>query len=660
MTPDDKTAKRLIVNQVLSPNSNASAVEQMRFVAQLPVFNGKYEFLGVIGSGGMGVVYKAKQTMLDKLVAIKMLNATGFSVQDLRRFQQEARAARDLIHPNLIMIRDFGITDDGQPYMVFDFIEGSTLADIIKKRGQLEIENALDIFIQVAKGLSHAHQRGVLHRDIKPSNIIISEGNREVKIVDFGIAKVIDETTGQQLTQTGEVFGTPLYMSPEQGAGKKLDERADLYSMGCVMFEALTAVPPLVGESAIYTIIKHQKEVPASLKEASLGKTFPASLEETVAKLLAKSPEDRYQTAKELIDDLNRTKSSLGLPAAKVVPIGKAPAASRPGFSINPISALITAITIFLGFALFSMARTALQTTPPDTSHTKVALPTSELSHLILGFDFSGMRITRDLVKELRNYPKLHTLNLKNTELVGQPLQELGSFNPPDKIASQPKVEDALQKSLMGVTVVDLSGSTLSDEDVRLFPDFSPRELNLDRTHISDQSFPYLMLYSSLRILSLNRTGVTDQGLLDLKDKMKELRILELKEDLISDRGLNALKNFPRLEQLNLERVRGQITAKGILRLNWCPHLTKISLSDSALLKPLAKVSQLTDITIRSKTVTVPEILQLTELPNLMRLTIYSDLNDDDEELIEHGFRHFCHVEHFAFNAPEDEEETHE
>jgi serine/threonine protein kinase len=649
--PDDKTTKRLIVDQVLSPNSSASAVEQMRVVAELPVFKGKYEFLGVIGSGGMGVVYKAKQTMLDKLVAIKMLNATGFSVQDLRRFQQEARAARDLIHPNLIMIRDFGITDDGQPYMVFDFIEGSTLSEIIKKRGQLEIEFAVDIFIQVAKGLSHAHQRGVLHRDIKPSNIIISEGNREVKIVDFGIAKVIDETTTQQLTQTGEVFGTPLYMSPEQGAGKRLDARADLYSMGCVMYEALTAVPPLVGESAIYTIIKHQKEVPATLKEASLGKNFPASLEKTVAKLLAKNPDDRYQTAKELTEDLIRTKSSLGLPSDQAVPQAKAPG-RRIDLNISPISALIGAITIFLGIALFSMARTALQTTPLEISHDRVVLPNSELPNLIVGFDLSGMRVTRDLIKELHHYPKLQTLILKNTELVGQPLQDLTPPALPDHFP--PKADQEVHRSLSGVSVVDLSGSTLNDDDLRLLaPNFTPRELNLDHTRITDQSFPYLRAYPSIRVLSLNKTGVTDQGLIDFKDDMKDLRVLKLKEDLISDYGLIALQHFPRLEQLDMQSVKGQITSKGILHLRWCPNLSKISISDTALLAPLAKVSQLTDVSVRSKTATVEELLKLKALPNMMRLTIYCNLDQEHYKALEHGLGRYCYLEQFPFDAPD-------
>ena len=266
MNPDNEN-KRTIGGNTVGLNQAETSKHSLT-AARFAFFSDNYELLGVIGEGGMGVVYKARQIHLNRLVAIKTLRTAGYSQQALKRFEREAKAASGLVHPNLITIRDYGVDNESQPYMIFDFIDGLTLSELIGREGQIEVDKALDVFIQLAKGLSYAHHRGVLHRDIKPSNIIISGDYREVKIVDFGIAKVLDTVEGEQkLTQTGEIFGTPLYMSPEQSAGKMLDARSDLYSLGCVLFEALTAIPPLVGESAITTIIKHQNEVPPTLRK---------------------------------------------------------------------------------------------------------------------------------------------------------------------------------------------------------------------------------------------------------------------------------------------------------------------------------------------------------------------------------------------------------
>ncbi len=268
----------------------------------------KYEILERIGAGGMGTIYKARQILLDKLMAIKVLSRCDDANANVR-FQVEAKAASSLCHPNLVTFRDFGITHTGMAYIVMDFIEGETLSERIDKCGPMEIREAIEIVLQALAGLQHAHQRFILHRDIKPSNIILSSNDSlaYVKIVDFGIAKI--ENSTQNLTHTGQVFGTPLYMSPEQGLGRQLDARSDLYSMGCVMYQMLTGTIPLVGNSAIETIVLRQTSEAPLIGESGVCRQFDSALEKWIAKMLAIHPDDRYQSAEEAAQALLTIKS---------------------------------------------------------------------------------------------------------------------------------------------------------------------------------------------------------------------------------------------------------------------------------------------------------------------------------------------------------------
>ena len=208
------------------------------------IVSGHYEILARLGEGGMGSVFKAKDLVLNREVAIKFLlpNRLVNSV-NVRRFQQEAQAAARLDHPGIVRVHDINTTEDGLPFLVMDLVSGKTLAERIAHEGQLPVDEVLDIFILVCDALAHAHKMGVLHRDIKPSNIMVATyfpGNYSVKVLDFGLAKIIATAAAseQDLTQTGQTFGTPYYMSPEQALGKTVDHRADIYSLGCTLYEA--------------------------------------------------------------------------------------------------------------------------------------------------------------------------------------------------------------------------------------------------------------------------------------------------------------------------------------------------------------------------------------------------------------------------------------
>ncbi|HEY9714984.1 MAG TPA: serine/threonine-protein kinase, partial [Chroococcales cyanobacterium] len=263
------------------------------------VLSERYRIIKHLGQGGMGSVYLVEQIFLQKQFALKTLDATDVTSVAWRRFQKEADAASQLDHPGLVRVHDFGMLSDNQPYFVMDYCPGKTLADIIKQRGSLPLEKAVDLFIQICFALGHAHEKGIIHRDIKPSNIIVdeTEGKQTARLVDFGIAKlsIASEEGMLPLTRTGEIFGTPFYMSPEQCRGLALDKRSDIYAVGCVLFEALSSVPPHFGDTALATMMKHQSETTPTLKEASLGKHFPAAIENIVATMLQKAPSLRYQ-----------------------------------------------------------------------------------------------------------------------------------------------------------------------------------------------------------------------------------------------------------------------------------------------------------------------------------------------------------------------------
>ena len=306
----------------------------------------------------MGSVFKAKDLVLNREVAIKFLlpHRLANSV-NVRRFHQEAQAAARLDHPGIVRVHEISTTDDGLPFLTMDFVSGKTLAERIASEGQLPVSEVLDIFIVVCNALAHAHNMGVLHRDLKPSNIMVatdSLGKYSVKVLDFGLAKIIANAaaSGQDLTQTGQVFGTPSYMSPEQALGEKVDHRADIYALGCTLYEALTATPPYLAETAYAAAVKHQTDKPLKMSEVAFGRKFPEQLEEIVAKLIAKKPEGRYQSMLEVREALLRVKSDSNLGLSAPVP-----PTSSPRFQVNPRAAGVLTIAIIfcvIGWGLFA------------------------------------------------------------------------------------------------------------------------------------------------------------------------------------------------------------------------------------------------------------------------------------------------------------------
>ena len=265
-------------------------------------YGGRYQVKSSIASGGMAEVFLARDGMLDRLVALKLMHPEfARNSAFIERFRREAQAAASLNDPRVVAIYDWG-SDAGTYFIVMEYVEGDTLADIIGASGPLPISKAVKIAVDVLGGLHLAHQKGIVHRDVKPANIAITVGG-QIKVMDFGIARAAHDGA-MTVTQTGMVIGTASYFSPEQAQGKAVDARSDIYSVGVVLYEMLTGVVPFKGESPVAVAYKHVTEDPTPPR--ALAEDIPPALEAVVMKALAKNPDNRYQTAQQMSQDLER------------------------------------------------------------------------------------------------------------------------------------------------------------------------------------------------------------------------------------------------------------------------------------------------------------------------------------------------------------------
>src|SRR3989338_4297292 len=268
---------------------------------------GRYEVLGELGQGAMGIVYKARDPLIDRVVAIKTITlslALDEKEEYEGRFYQEAKAAGRLNHPNIVTIYDVGKSGD-VAYIAMEFLQGRELRDIMNDGGLLPVDQVLDIVAQVAQGLAYAHEHEIVHRDVKPSNIMVVRDGH-AKITDFGIARMASSAVR---TQTGMVLGSPKYMSPEQVMGKALDQRSDIFSLGVMLYEMLTGKPPFNGENVNAIMYQTVNAVPAP--PSTMNPAVPEMANFIVAKALSKGLDDRYQNAKDFAIDLRACRDTL-------------------------------------------------------------------------------------------------------------------------------------------------------------------------------------------------------------------------------------------------------------------------------------------------------------------------------------------------------------
>ena len=297
------------------------------------ILNGRYKIIDKIAAGGMAVVYRGERLELERPVAIKFLQEVMLqNPKFITRFESEARAMSKLSHPYCVSVIDFGV--EGAPYIVMDYVEGETMKALLRKE-RVSVARAITLTRQILAGIAHAHSQGIVHRDIKPENIMLQDVvgvGEQVRIFDFGLAKMMDHSPGMSLEHSSLVAGTPNYMSPEQSRGGKIDERTDLYSICVVFFELLTGRKPFIHDDFLEVVRMHRETTPPNINEITVELSFSVELEALVAKALSKDPKDRFQTAEEFSAALDATpegKLAKELeasvrpdPKAKTLPVG--------------------------------------------------------------------------------------------------------------------------------------------------------------------------------------------------------------------------------------------------------------------------------------------------------------------------------------------------
>jgi serine/threonine protein kinase len=355
---------------------------------------GRYEITGELGRGAMGVVYKALDPTIGRTVALKTmrLDVHGLDAQEMvRRFQNEARAAGVLNHPNIVTIYDAG-EQDGIFYIAMEFIEGTTLHELLAEKRVLATEEVLQLTRQICRGLDYAHSNSIVHRDIKPANIMIT-GNGTVKIMDFGIAK-----SGGQVTNTGQVLGTPNYMAPEQVKGRQLDGRSDLFSLGVILYEMLTGEKPFVGQNVTTIIYKIVNENPITPRD--LDVTVHPGLSAIVTKALAKAPDDRYQTGADLVRDLENYKLAGPVRTGSTSAISPAP--STPEKTLVLPLRVVAGNTARAAAAAPALAKKPIPVKRPTTailSSKRSVLLATIITIIVLGSAMGGYAYHRTRVK---------------------------------------------------------------------------------------------------------------------------------------------------------------------------------------------------------------------------------------------------------------------
>ncbi len=630
----------------------------------------KFVVIEHLGTGGMGSVFKVQHLHLKTFYALKCLNHKQGNDAIWRRFENEARAANRLDHPNLIRVYDSGLLSDGQPYFVMDLVEGTTLGQELAARGTLSLSQALKIFIQVGFALSYAHSNGVIHRDIKPSNIMVVKNasgslGGSVKVVDFGIAKLTgkDEYNQMTLTRTGEVFGSPLYMSPEQCMGVSVDHRSDLYSLGCVMYEALTGAPPVVGENALTTMMKHQTETPTPLRQASLGLEFPDSIQYVVAKLLEKDPEKRYQNASLLTADLVAIEQGQVFKEHEVadnnrtlvaIP-GAVPAKRKDSHTMMVVIAFLM---LLLGFAIgFLVGRGVPVSTQPTTgAGTATADPRVQIT--ALGTALAGLDVEKDgTLSKLDSKPFSTIFDNGRTRVFDFPADKIIAMRCSEGWNPWPTPQRALmghiamnnfepmllsfEMEVAGAPIVfakfrsdEVRGVKMSSitRNITEILNYLSAYKNLDSLWFEDTSFnknniSQLNALKALTFLDLNRSDLTGHDIAKV-DRLCQLQHLDCGSIPQLSDALTKLKHTSNLTSLALNSCK--LTNEDVKSIGQIPNLAYLDLTnntavDDESLQHLSNLTKLVYFDLQNCPITAKSIATFKKMPKLSILKLQKD-----------------------------------
>lgn len=632
------------------------------------VIAGTYRVLEFIGEGGMGLVYRVEHILMNKILALKVLKTEDFTETLWKRFRLEALAISRLDHANIIKIYDMNQTEDGRPFYIMDLLSGQSLADYLRQNQRMPASEALPIFRQVCSALAYAHERGIIHRDIKPGNIMLLDAVSpgavsQVKIVDFGIVKLVDggELASQGLTRQGEVFGSPIYMSPEQCAGSKLDGRSDMYSVGVTLFQALCGKPPLLGRTASETIIMHHTVAPPAMVEVSEIQ-FPDELEAIVAKLLAKAPADRYSSLSEVAQALLAIESqysSLSLVSHSAVSTRKVTAIGelRPNYlfevetggldtlQLNRIhKPLLTlaavfavaaiAVIIFVDLKLMSAkgkpnASRPLATSINHSQNTDAVRrrEAAELDAIEVSSDPESEKEIALLLKE-RKEPyitigkdRLVRFSFPRKVCIGT--IEIATHN---RKKTFPAQGDFQIRQCNEISFTSNAHSNAHPDLLKFFPANSLDCLIFTNAKVhSDVLFEQILRQPNLLVLDLTGTSI-DESDFKLLSGLKKLSILTIDTYNIGHKALLESNLFSRLSGVGLIGLRN---CKPILQvLGRSKKLQFLTLTSASLTKAdfalIAKMTRLTQLTLIGTKLDDSDLQTLSKLQNISTLNLFA------------------------------------
>jgi len=517
----------------------------------------RYLVLESIGAGGMGVVVKAHDCVLKIDVAIKMLGQdhTGLAAA---RLQREATAAGRLSHPNIAKVFDFGQWEDGKPYMVMEYVPGKSLSQFISEQKYLVPKDALSIFIQIANGLQFAHNNKIIHRDLKPSNIMLqeeSQGQLQAKVLDFGVASILDDNL--ELTRKGAIIGSPLYLSPEQANGDDASKLSDIYSFGCLMFEALTGEPPFKGASAMETLYFHKNVAAPLVTDLVAVQSVPRELVDLVDECLRKGPQNRPGDFEQISDRLSEIKHKL---EAKSCGVKTLAVAERPQIGFNQIlrskagaisAALIVVAVVGLGFSI-------LQTQNEKKEQTKMEVKANNELPL-LGSEEQGVN------------KKQHLGEI----IVKQYAKELMASS--DQFCTD---ESFKKLSNLRVNTLRCDAGVFNGSGLKYLQKPYLRSMSMLYSQLDDDDLLYLTQFPNLNLLKLGSDSITDQGV-NYLTQLKSLSSLKIESRKVTSKVIDSLIKMPNLFQVSI--VSPSLDSTFVGKLSQIKKLNDLELSGVAL-----------------------------------------------------------------------------
>ena len=513
----------------------------------------RYKTVALLGKGGMGEVYKAEDPVLGIEVAVKVLPAK-LAELGAARLQREAKALAKLNHPNIARVLDFAQDDTGAPYMVLEYLAGQSLDKLIKERKPAQ-KTAINIFIQICRGLEYAHNAGIIHRDLKPSNILVLEEDEkhpEVKILDFGVAKVASEN--QKLTATDALVGSPIYMSPEQIEGLAVTPPTDIYSLGCLMFETLTGKPPFKGASSIETFSMHKTTAPPLISEIDPNAGYPEDLVKLIDQCLSKSPANRPQSAKEIVETLDQIK-------------------------------------IFIESGKVSRAKEDIEKTAPEKENKFGGKSGLILAgSLLILITISSPYLFQNSSQTVKKVPnKISTSDEHEAEIQKE---ERDSIEPEEKFrfnklgdgrvvvsSSFPVKDDDLSQlqKIRNLGAVDFINSKISGPGLTYLLDKPIQNIRLEKCLLTDEYANLFLKMDLLKVLHLESPLLTDKAAQTL-GQAKRLDTLALVSDLVTDCGVSHISNMSGLTVLCLSSKK--MTSNGIEPLSKLNYMRYLKLAE--------------------------------------------------------------------------------